>query len=161
MPVSTWGPANALSGCTYRTHLQNGQHPHTDRSLYWVRKQSVQSEARWLAQGGAVEGAARYNGGRAEQQGCLQQAHSWCLLTQHLQRQLDHQQRDAEFRRSLWGFPPPFSILPLNGEPTCSLVFFEECLPFLHIPQFPLSTLDLRRAPMLCLHTFMEAAIKA
>ena len=74
---------------------------------------------------------------------------------------VDHQRRDAEFRRSLWGFPPPFSILSLTREATCSLVFFEECLPFLHIPQFPLSTLDLRRAPMLCLHTFMEVATKA
>lgn len=72
-----------------------------------------------------------------------------------------HQQRDVEFGRSLWGFPSPISILPLTGEPTCSLVFFEECLPFLHFPQFPLSTLDLYRAPMLCLHTFMKAAKKA
>lgn len=74
---------------------------------------------------------------------------------------VDHQQRHAEFRRSLWGFPPPFTILPISGEPTRLLVFFEECLPFLHIPQFPLSALDLHRAPMLCLHTFMEAAMKA
>lgn len=122
--------------------LPSGQHLPTEGSLLQVGKRSARSKARQLVQGKGMGGAAM--------------AGEQPLVPSHAAygppaKAVD-QQGDARFRRTL-GFPPPFSTLPLTGELTCSLVFFEECLPLLSIPRFPSSTPGLCCGAVLCLHS--------